>query len=101
MTIEIKEDPLEVDFIKDLLVFSSTEEESGAANVVDQPRHTLDVVMQGGDKSIREKLLVEVNDPELMFDVSGSFFEVKWEQGETDGDTLVESLVGSKAKLGG
>ncbi len=100
LTIEIKEDPLEVDFIKDLLIFSRPEEESGAANVVDQPRDPLDVVVQCSDKSIRKKLLVEVNDLEMMFDVSGSFGQVERGQGKTDGDALIEGLVGGKTKFG-
>ena len=58
MTIEVKKDTLEVGFIENLLVFSSAEKESGAANIVDETRNALGVVVQGGDKGVGEKLLV-------------------------------------------
>ena len=57
MTIEVKEDALEVGFIKNLFVFSSAEEESGAANIVDETRNALGMVVKGGDKGVGEKLL--------------------------------------------
>ncbi len=36
----------------------------------------------------------------MVFDVRCGFFEVEGRKGETDGDALVERLVGSEAKLG-
>ena len=89
MTIEIKKDTLEVGFIENLLVFSRAEKESGAANIVNETRNALSMVVKGGDKGVGEKLPVrEGSDPEMVFDVSGSFFEVERGQGETDGDAL-------------
>ena len=37
----------------------------------------------------------------MVFDVGGGFLEVEGGQRITDGDALVESLIGGKAKLGG
>ncbi len=52
LTIEVKENALEVGFVEDLLVFSSAEEESSATNIVNEPRNTLGVVMEVGYKRI-------------------------------------------------
>ena len=56
LAIEIKKDALEVGFIEDLFVFSGTEKESGAANVVDETGNALGVVVKGGDKGVGKKL---------------------------------------------
>ena len=37
----------------------------------------------------------------MVFDIGGGFFEVEGGQRITDGDALVESLVGGETKLGG
>ena len=101
MSIEIEENALEVGFIENLFVFGGTEEESGATNVVDEPGNALGMVMQGGDKGVGEKLLVVVGNAEVVFDVSGSLFEIKRGEGIADGDALVEGLVGGETKFSG
>ncbi len=101
MTIEVKEDALEVGFVEDLLVFTGAEKESSPANIVNETRHTLGVVMKVGHKRVCEKLVVVAGQAEMMFDVSGSFLKVKWGEGVADGDALVESVVGSKTKFSG
>ena len=82
LTIEIKKDTLEVGFVEGLFVFSSAEKESSAANVVNETRNALGVVVKGGNKGVGKKLWcpigrTEGSDPELVFDVRGGFFEVE------------------------
>ncbi len=105
MPIEVKENALEVGFVKDLLVFSSAEKKSGAANIVNETRNALGVVVKGSNKGVGEKLPRPIgrakgSDPEMVFDVRGGFFEVEGGQRVTDGDALIESLVGGEPKLG-
>ncbi len=94
---EVKEDTLEISFIKDLFVFSDPKQEGSAANIVDEARQTLGVVVKSSDKSIRKELVVVVGQAKLMLDVSSGFFEVERRQSEADGKALIESLIGSKA----
>jgi hypothetical protein len=58
LSIEIKEDTFEVGFVEDLFVFSCAEEESGAANIVDETGNALGVVVKESDKGVGEKLVV-------------------------------------------
>ncbi len=101
LTIEVKEDTLEVGFVEDLLVFSGPEEESSPANIVNETRNALGVKMEVGHKRVCEKLVVVVGQAEMMFDISGRFLKVERGKGVANGDALVESLVGSKTKFSG
>jgi hypothetical protein len=101
LVLEVKQDALEVGFIEDLFVFGGAEEESGAADVVDEAGNTFGLVVQGGDEGIGEKLSGVTGDGQLMFEVSGGFGQVEGREGIADGDALVESLVGGEAEFGG
>lgn len=56
LLLEVKQDAFEVGFVEDLFVFGSTEEESSAADVVDEAGNAFGLVVQGGDEGIGEKL---------------------------------------------
>ena len=58
MIIEVKDDTLEVGFVENLLVLSRAEKESGPANIVDEARNALGVIVKGGDKGVGKKLAV-------------------------------------------
>jgi hypothetical protein len=45
LAIEVKEDALKVGFVEDLLVFGSAEEESVAANGIDEARDAFSVMV--------------------------------------------------------
>ncbi len=99
MPLEVKENAFEVSFVEELLVFSSAEEERGAADIVDQAGDALSVMVKGGDERIGEELVWKTGEMEVMFDISGGFFKVERGEGITDGDALIESLVGGEAEF--
>jgi hypothetical protein len=101
LLLQVKQDALEVSFVEDLLVFGGAEEESGTADVVDEPGNTFGLVVQGGDESIREKLTGVASGDKLMFDVSSSFGQVERGESIADGDALVKGLIGGEAEFGG
>jgi hypothetical protein len=82
-----------------LLVFSGAEEESGAAEVIDEPGDALGVVIESGEEGIGEELVVVADEAEMMFDVAGGLLEVEGREGVADGDALVEGLIGGKAEF--
>lgn len=79
----------------------STQEESTAANIVDLAGHALGVIVDATDETVAEDLVLAASDAEMVLDVTDGLFEVEGVEMVTDGDALVESLVGSEAQLAG
>jgi hypothetical protein len=50
------------------------------------------VIVDAADKAIAKDLSLGTGDPEMVFDVASSLFEVEGREVETDGDALVEGL---------
>jgi hypothetical protein len=110
LDIEIADDALEVGLIEDLFAFGDTEEESTAAEIVDPASDALylsyrtsafGVIVDATDKTIAKDLSLGTGDPEMVFDVASSFFEIEGREVETNGDALVEGLEGGETKLVG
>ena len=78
-----------------------TQEESIAANIVDLAGHSLGVIIDTTDETVAKDLVLAANDAEMVLDVTGGFLEVEGAEMVTNGDALVESLVGGKAQLVG
>ena len=57
------------------------------------------MVKESGDETITEELSLIADDAEMVFDVSGCFFQVEGEELIADGDTLVEGAVGGKGEF--
>jgi hypothetical protein len=72
-----------------LLVFGGAEEESGATDIVDLAGDAFGVVIETGDETIGEKLMLRVSQTKLMFDISGGFLEVERREVIANGDALV------------
>jgi hypothetical protein len=100
LLIEVKEDAFKVGFIENLFVFGKTEEEGGAADVVDEPGDAFGLFVKSGEESIGEELVLAGGEAELVFDVSESFLKVERGEGVADGNALVEGLVGGEAEFG-
>jgi len=82
-----------------LFVLRSAQEESTAANIVDLAGHSLGVIVDATDEAVAEDWVLAASDAEVVLDVTGGLLEVKGAEMVTDGDALVESLVGSEAQL--
>jgi hypothetical protein len=101
LTIEVKQDPLEVGFVEDFLVFGGAQEQGGSTEIVDVAGNAFGVIKESGDKGVAEELALKTGDPEMMLDIGGGFFEIEGPEVITDGQALVEGAVGSKAQLVG
>lgn len=77
------------------------QEKGAAANIVDLAGHSLGVIVDATDEAVAEDLVLAANDAEVVLDVTGGLLEVEGAEMVTDGDALVESLVGSEAQLVG
>lgn len=77
------------------------QEESTAANIVDLAGHSLGVIVDATDETVAKDLALAASDAEVVLDVTGGLLEVEGAEMVTDGDTLVEGLVGSEAQLVG
>jgi hypothetical protein len=99
--VKIEKNTFEVGLVEDRFVLGGTEEEGGAAEVVDPAGDTLGVVVDESQEGIGEDGLLTTGDAEMVFDVASSLFEVEGAQVIADGDTLMEGLVGSEAELVG
>ena len=93
MTVLIVDDPFEVSFIEDLFAFSSAQQQSTAAEIVDLTRDAFGVVIDAGDETIAKDLVLRASDPEMMFDVGDGLFKVKGVELVADGDALMKGLV--------
>jgi hypothetical protein len=82
-----------------LLVLGGTQKESIAAKVVDLASDALGVVVGGSGEAVTEELALEASDAELVFDVSGGFFEIERLKVKANGDALLESFERCKAEL--
>ena len=82
-----------------MFFFNGAKEERGAANIVDEARCTFGVMVQAGHEVVGEELALAAGDAEVMFNISGGFFEVKGRQGVAEGKALIEGLVGSEAQF--
>jgi hypothetical protein len=98
---EVEDDALEVGLIEDGFLLGSTEEESGAAEVVDLASDALGVIVDGGEEGVGEERFVATGDAEMVLDVGGGLFEVEGFEVVTDGDALVEGFKGSEAEFVG
>ena len=98
LTILIIDDPFEVSFIEDFFVLGDAEQESAATDIVDLAGDPLGVVVKAGDKTLAEDLILRAGHTEMMFDVGDGLLKVKGAEVVTDGDPLMEGLVGSEAK---
>ena len=92
------DDSFEVSFIEDFFVFSSAQQESTATDIVDLAGDTLGVVIDAGDKAIAKDLVLRASDVQVVLDVGDGLLEVKGAKLVTDGDTLMESLIGGEAE---
>ena len=101
LPLEIENDPFEIGLVEDLFVLGSAQEESAAANIVDLAGHSLGVIVDATDETVAKDLVLAASDAEMVFDVTGGLFEVEGAEMVTDGDALVESLIGSEAQLVG
>ena len=101
LPLEIENDPFEIGLVEDLFVLGSAQEESAAANIVDLAGHSLGVIVDATDETVAKDLVLAASDAEMVFDVTGGLFEVEGVEMVTDGDALVESLIGSEAQLVG
>ena len=72
-----------------MFVFGGAEEESGATDIVDLAGDAFGVVIETGDETVGEKLVLSVSETELMFDISGGFLEVERGEVIANGDALV------------
>jgi hypothetical protein len=98
LTILVVDDPFEVSFIEDFFVFGDAEQESAATDIVDLAGDPLGVVVETGDKTLAEDLILRAGHTQLMFDVGDGLLKVKGTEMVTDGDPLMEGLVGGEAK---
>ena len=98
LPILIVDDSFEVSFIEDFFVFSDGQQESTATDIVDLARDPLGVVVEAGDKTLAKDLILRAGHAQLMFDVGDGLLEVKGAEVVTDGDPLMEGLVGGEAK---
>lgn len=101
MTFEIEDDALEISLIEDLFVFGSAKQESGAAEIVDLAGDALGVVEESGDETVGEERLLSAGETEMMFDVSAGLLEIEGGEMITNGDALLEGLIGGKAEFMG
>ena len=101
MTIEVKQNPLEVSFVKDFLVFGGAQEQGCSTEIVDVAGDAFGVIKEGGDKGVTEKLALKASDAEMMFDIGGGFFKIERPEVVTDGQALVKGPEGGKAQLVG
>ena len=101
LPLEIENDPFEIGLVEDLFVLGSAQEESAAANIVDLAGHSLGVIVDATDETVAKDLVLAASDAEMVLDVTGGLFEVEGAEMVTDGDALVESLIGSEAQLVG
>lgn len=92
------DDPFEVGFIKDLFVFGGAEEEGAATEIVDLAGDALGVVVDGGEETVAEELVLGAGDAEVVLDVGDSLLEVKGTEVVANGDALMEGLVGGEAE---
>jgi hypothetical protein len=99
LAFEVADDTLEVGFVEDGFFLGGAKKESVAAEVVDLACDTLGVVVEGGEKSVREDRLLATGDTEMVFDIGGGLLEVKWLEMIADGDALAEGLEGGEAEL--
>ena len=98
LTILIVDDPFEISFIEDFFVFGDAEQESAATDIVDLAGDPLGVVVETGDKTLAKDLILRAGHAQLMFDVGDGLLKVKGAEMVTDGDPLMEGLVGSEAE---
>ena len=96
---KIQKDTFEIGLVKDLFLFSSAQQESTAANVVDLAGDTFGVIVNSAHKAVAEERALAVSDAEVVFDVPGCFLQVEGFEMVADGDALVEGFIGSKTKL--
>jgi hypothetical protein len=99
LPLKIKNDTFEVSLVENLFVLGSAQKKGAAANVVDLAGHSLGVIVDATDEAVAKDLVLAASDVEMVLDVTGGLFEVERAEMITDGDTLVESLVGSEAQL--
>ena len=98
LTILIVDDPFEVSFIEDFFVFGDAQQESAATDIVDLAGDPLGVVVEAGDKTLAKDLVLRAGHAQLMFDVGDGLLEVKGAEVVTDGDPLMEGLIGGEAE---
>lgn len=101
LPLEIENDTLEIGFVEDLFLLRGAQEESATANIVDLAGHPLGVIVDTADETVAKDLILAASDAEVVLDVTGGLFEVKGAEMITDGNALVESLVGGEAQLVG
>lgn len=98
-TFKIQKDTFEVGLVKDLFLFSNTEQESAAAHVVDLAGDAFGMIVNRAHKAVAEEWALAASDAEVVFDIAGGLFEVERFEMVADGDALVEGLIGRKTKL--
>lgn len=99
MTVQIQENAFEVGFIEDLFVFSKAQQQGRATDIVDLAGDAFGVVKETSRETVTEELALIASDPEMVFDVSGGFFQVEGGELIADGDPLMEGAIGSEAKF--
>ena len=101
LAFEIQDDSLEVSLVEDVLALGSTQEEGSATDVVDLAGHALGVVVDAAEKAIAEELALILGDAEVVLDVASGLLQVEGFEVKTDGDALMEGLVGGKTEFVG
>lgn len=89
-------DPFEVSFFEDFFAFSSAEQESAAAGVVNPTGDALGVVRDAGNETIAEDGGLGAGDAKMVLDVGDGLLEVKRAELVADSDALLEGLVRSE-----
>ena len=56
------------------------------------------MVVEAGDKTLAEDLILRAGHAQMMFDVGDGLLKVKGAEVVTDGDPLMEGLIGSEAE---
>jgi hypothetical protein len=96
---KIQKDTFEVGLVKDLFLFSSAQQESAAAHVVDLAGDAFGMIVNSAHKAVAEEWALAASDAEVVFDIAGGLFQVEGFEIVADGDALVEGFIGRKTKL--
>ena len=92
------DDPFEVRFIEDLLVFRGAQQKRTATEIVDLAGDALGVVIDAGEKAIGKDGVLRAGHAEVVFDVGDGLLEVKGTEVVTDGNALKEGLIRGKTE---